>query len=69
VRYRAAVRLPWALLGEEAHSRQRDSCPWSKPVNLMWRGDLGTHVLDPRPIVMVHTFADESSEREQINGT
>jgi hypothetical protein len=29
VRYRAAVGV-----GEEAHSRQRDWCPWSKPVNV-----------------------------------
>ena len=29
VRYRAAVGV-----GEEAHSRQRNWCPWSKPVNV-----------------------------------
>ena len=29
MRYRAAVGV-----GEEAHSRQRDWCPWSKPVNV-----------------------------------
>ena len=45
MRYRAAVGV-----GEEAHSRQRDWCPWSKPVNVETWG----HVLDP--IVMAHTF-------------
>jgi hypothetical protein len=45
VRYRAAVGV-----GEEAHSRQRHGCPWSKPVNVETWG----HVLDP--IVMAHTF-------------
>ena len=47
MRYRAAVGV-----GEEAHSRQRDWCPWSKPVNVETWG----HVLDP--IVMAHTFAE-----------
>ena len=47
MRYRAAVGV-----GEEAHSRQRNWCPWSKPVNVETWG----HVLDP--IVMAHTFAE-----------
>jgi hypothetical protein len=47
VRYRAAVGV-----GEEAHSRQRDWCPWSKPVNLETWG----RVLDP--IVMANIFAE-----------
>jgi hypothetical protein len=47
VRYRAA-----AGVGEEAHSRQRHGCLWSKPVNVeTWR-----HV--PDPIVMAHAFAE-----------
>ena len=47
VRYRAAVGV-----GEEAHSRQRHWCPWSKSVNVETWG----HV--PDPIVMAHTFAE-----------
>ena len=47
MRYRAA-----AGVGEEAHSRQRHGCLWSKPVNVeTWR-----HV--PDPIVMAHAFAE-----------
>ena len=47
MRYRAAVGV-----GEEAHSRQRHWCPWSKSVNVETWG----HV--PDPIVMAHTFAE-----------
>jgi hypothetical protein len=47
VRYRAAVGV-----GEEAHSRQRHWCPWSKPVNVETWG----HV--PYPVVMAHAFAE-----------
>ena len=47
VRYRAAVGV-----GEEAHSRQRHWCPWSKPVNVETWG----HVTDP--IVMAHALAE-----------
>ena len=47
MRYRAAVGV-----GEEAHSRQRHGCLWSKPVNVeTWR-----HV--PDLIVMAHAFAE-----------
>ena len=52
MRYRAAVHGRWSYVGEEAHSRQRHWCPWSKPVNVETWG----HVLDP--IVMAHTFAE-----------
>ena len=47
MRYRAAVGV-----GEEAHSRQRHWCPWSKPVNVETWG----HV--PGPVVMAHAFAE-----------
>ena len=47
VRYRAA-----AGVGEEAHSRQRHWCPWSKPVNVETWG----HVSGP--IVMAHALAE-----------
>jgi hypothetical protein len=47
VRYRAAVGV-----GEEAHSRQRHWCPWSKPVNVETWG----HV--PYPVVMANAFAE-----------
>ena len=47
MRYRAAVGV-----GEEAHSRQRHWCPWSKPVNVETWG----HV--PYPAVMAHAFAE-----------
>ena len=47
MRYRAAVGV-----GEEAHSRQRHWCPWSKPVNVETWG----HV--PYPVVMAHAFAE-----------
>ena len=47
VRYRAA-----AGVGEEAHSRQRHWCPWSKPVNVETWG----HV--PGPVVMAHALAE-----------
>ena len=47
MRYRAAVGV-----GEEAHSRQRHWCPWSKSVNVETWG----HV--PDRIVMAHTFAE-----------
>jgi len=43
VRYRAA-----AGVGEEAHSRQRHWCLWSKPVNV------GAWGLVPHPTVMAH---------------
>ena len=46
-RYRAA-----AGVGEEAHSRQRHWCPWSKPVNVETWG----HV--PGPVVMAHALAE-----------
>ena len=39
-------------VGEEAHSRQRHWCPWSKPVNVETWG----HV--PGPVVMAHAFAE-----------
>ena len=48
MRYRAAA----VGVGEEAHSRQRDWCPWSKPVNL----ETGGRVRDP--IVMEDIFAE-----------
>ena len=47
--------IVWAAgtgVGEEAHSRQRHWCPWSKSVNVETWG----HV--PDPIVMAHTFAE-----------
>ena len=47
MRYRAA-----AGVGEEAHSRQRHWCPWSKPVNVETWG----HVSGP--IVMAHALAE-----------
>ena len=47
MRYRAA-----AGVGEEAHSRQRHWCPWSKPVNVETCG----HVSGP--IVMAHALAE-----------
>ena len=47
MRYRAAVGV-----GEEAHSRQRHWCPWSKPVNVETWG----HVADP--IVMAHALEE-----------
>jgi len=47
VRYGAA-----AGGAEEAHSRQRHLCPWSKPVNVETWG----HVSGP--IVMAHAFAE-----------
>ena len=47
MRYRAA-----AGGAEEAHSRQRHWCPWSKPVNVETWG----HVSGP--IVMAHVFAE-----------
>ena len=47
MRYRAAVGV-----GEEAHSRQRHWCPWSKPVNVETWG----HV--PGPVVMAHALAE-----------
>ena len=47
MRYRAAVGV-----GEEAHSRQRHWCPWSKPVNVETWG----HV--PDPVVMAHALAE-----------
>ena len=47
VRYRAV-----AGVGEEAHSRQRHWCPWSKPVNVETWG----HV--PDPVVMAHALAE-----------
>merc|ERR1711865_784738 len=47
VRYRAV-----AGVGEEAHSRQRHWCPWSKPVNVETWG----HV--PGPVVMAHALAE-----------
>ena len=43
--------LPQAY-AEEAHSRQRHWCPWSKPVNVETWG----HVSDP--IVMAHALAE-----------
>ena len=51
MRYRVSYRAA-AGVGEEAHSRQRHGCLWSKPVNVeTWR-----HV--PDPIVMAHAFAE-----------
>ena len=51
-RSKCAIGLPQALVTEEAHSRQRHGCLWSKPVNVeTWR-----HV--PDPIVMAHAFAE-----------
>ena len=47
MRYRAA-----AGVGEEAHSRQRHWCPWSKLVNVETWG----HV--PGPVVMAHALAE-----------
>ena len=47
MRYGAA-----AGVGEEAHSRQRHWCPWSKPVNVETWG----HVLGP--VVMEHALAE-----------
>ena len=47
MRYRAAVGG-----AEEAHSRQRHWCPWSKPVNVETWG----HVSGP--IVMAHALAE-----------
>ena len=47
MRYPAAVGV-----GEEAHSRQRHWCPWSKPVNMETWG----HV--PDPVVMAHALAE-----------
>eukprot|EP00964_Phaeocystis_antarctica_P041659 scaffold23827_cov63-Phaeocystis_antarctica.AAC.1 len=47
VRYRAA-----AGVCEEAHSRQRHWCPWSKPMNMETCG----HMADP--IVMACAFAE-----------
>ena len=47
MRYRAA-----AGGAEEAHSRQRHWCPWSKPVNVETWG----HVSGP--IVMAHALAE-----------
>ena len=47
MRYRAA-----AGGAEEAHSRQRHLCPWSKPVNVETWG----HVSGP--IVMAHALAE-----------
>ena len=47
VRYPAAVGV-----GEEAHSRQRHWCPWSKPVNVETWG----HV--PDPVVVAHALAE-----------
>jgi hypothetical protein len=55
VRYRAAVGV-----GEEAHSRQRHGCLWSKVddtgESLPVTGDVRRHV--PDPIVMAHAFAE-----------
>jgi hypothetical protein len=49
VRYRAAMGI-----GEEAYSRQRHGCLWSKPVNVeTWR-----HV--PGPIVMAQDMPLQS---------
>ena len=48
MRYRAAARVG----AEEAHSRQRHWCPWSKPVNVETWG----HVSGP--IVMAHALAE-----------
>ena len=56
MRYRAAVGI-----GEEAHSRQRDWCPWSKPVNVETWG----HALDP--IVMARELGKGTMARERDN--
>ena len=45
--YRAA-----AGIGEEANSRQRHWCLWSKPVNV------GSWELVPDPIIIAHAFAE-----------
>ena len=47
VRYRAAGGV-----GEEAHSRQRHWCPWSKPMNVETCADVADL------IVMAHAFAE-----------
>ena len=48
MRYRAAARVG----AEEAHSRQRHWCPWSKPVHVETWG----HVSGP--IVLAHALAE-----------